>query len=45
VVTDPEPVTMVEFKSEYEFVTNKSTINGNLVMLAEKASILDKMIV
>jgi hypothetical protein len=35
---------MLEFKSEYEFVTNKSTINANLVMLPSGENILNKVI-
>jgi hypothetical protein len=33
VVTAPKKVTMLEFKSEYEFITKKSPLNGNVRML------------
>jgi hypothetical protein len=43
-VTKPNPVTMFEFKSEYELVTGKSTINATLVKLPKDANILDKVV-
>ena len=35
---------MLEFKSEYEFVTGKSTLNGSVVILEKGANIVDKMV-
>jgi hypothetical protein len=33
VIAKPDTITMLKFKSEYEYATSKSTINGNLVVL------------
>ena len=44
VVTEPEPVHMLEFKSEYEFVTSKSLLEGSIVMLEPGTNILSKVI-
>jgi hypothetical protein len=44
VVTAPKKVTMLEFKSEYEFITKKSPLNGSLEMLAKNDDILPKII-
>lgn len=44
VVIAPDQVSLLQFKSEYEFVTQKSTLNGNLVTLAAGENILAKII-
>ena len=38
--TAPKKVTMLEFKSEYEFITKKSPLNGNVRMLDKNDDIL-----
>lgn len=43
-VTDPAPAALLKFKSEYEFVTQKSTLNGNLVVLPQGADIMPHII-
>lgn len=44
IVTKPEEVTMLDFKSQYEFTEKKSTLDGTCVILPAGASILDKII-
>ena len=44
VIAKPDPVTMLKFKSEYEYATTRSTLNGNLVVLDKDESIVDKII-
>jgi len=43
VVTKSQPVAMLEYKSEYEFVTGKSTINARLEMLPQDDDILERI--
>ena len=44
VITDPEPVEMLDFKSEYEFLTGKSPMNGIIKILSKNSSIIDPII-
>jgi len=44
VVTDLKEMQIFEFKSEYEFVTRKSPLNGSIVTLQENASVLEEII-
>ena len=43
VVTDGKEVTILEFKSEYEFVSLNSPMNGSVITLEENASIIDEI--
>ena len=44
VVTAPKEVNVPEFKSEYEFVTGKSPLNGSIITLKENSSIIDEIV-
>ena len=44
VVTAPQEVKVLEFKSEYEFVAGKSPLNGSIIRLTENASIIDEVV-
>jgi hypothetical protein len=44
IVTKPEEVVMLDFKSEYEFTEKRSTLDGTYVILPQGANILDKII-
>ena len=44
VVTAPKEVKVLEFKSEYEFVTGKSPLNGSIITLKENSSIIDEIV-
>jgi hypothetical protein len=44
VVTDPKAVEVLGFKSEYEFVTGRSPLNGSIMVLPENASIIDEVV-
>jgi hypothetical protein len=43
VVTTPKEVKILEFKSEYEFVTGKSPMNSSIITLEENTSIIDEI--
>jgi hypothetical protein len=44
VIAKPNPVCMLEFKSEFEMVSGQSTINGTVVALEKDESIIEKII-
>jgi hypothetical protein len=44
VVTDPKEVEILGFKSEYEFDTKRSPMNGSIMTLQENASIIDEIV-
>jgi hypothetical protein len=44
VITAPNQAALLRFKSEYEFLTSKSLLNGNLIMLELNADIVNKVI-
>ena len=43
-IAKPDPVSLLQFKSEYEYATKNSTINANLVTLPKDESIIGKII-
>src|SRR5438874_1881418 len=44
VIVTPDPVSLLQFKSEYEYVTKNSTINALLQTLPKDENILNKII-
>jgi len=44
VIAGPNDFRMLDFKSEYEFVSGKSPLNDRIVVLPKGASILDSMV-